>query len=207
MEDATKTESAEERRARLIEEARQLKAPIDQNWTTDQIEAAVAKKRPKAAPAAPSAEVLALRAENDALKASLDAANQAIATADAEIPALRARVNALSAENLEQFEKLGKAELDLFELKQKAAGVADNPQPSEDFAPRREGDEDGKLEPKAAAKPIASGAKEVRCTVTKHGDGHLFTGNGDERHRWKDVLILPADVAQAQEAKGFVEIG
>lgn len=207
MEDATKTESAEERRARLIEEARQLKAPIDQNWTTDQIEAAVAKKRPKAAPAAPSPEVLALRAENDALKASLDTANQAIATADAEISALNTRIRAMSAENLQQFERLGKAELELFELKAAAAGLVDKPEDSEDFMPKREGDEDAKSDPKPAAKSKVVGDKDVRCIVTKHGDGHLFTGNGDDRHRWKDVLILPADVAQAQEAKGFVEIG
>lgn len=49
-------------------------------------------------------------------------------------------------------------------------------------------------------------AGSVRCRVTKAGDGKVFTGNGDERFAWNDMIVLPRSVAESLEKRYFVEI-
>lgn len=49
-------------------------------------------------------------------------------------------------------------------------------------------------------------AGSVQCRVTKAGDGQVFTGNGDERYKWNDMIVLPRTVAEDLEKRHFVEI-
>lgn len=221
------TETEEERKTRLLAEAKALKAPHDPSWSADKLEEAVAKKRPKVATTTGQTSVTdpnpALVAELADVKAKLAAADQAllekqqtvssaeamIATLMNDAQAMTARYNELSAKELEQFNELSDVKVELFELKQKLENNPDVPVTSDEFLPK---DQRPKLEPEApaprAAKAVASSsAGTVRCVVTKHGHNQLFTGKEDgSRYPAKAELYLPAAVAQLQEEKGFVEI-
>jgi hypothetical protein len=52
----------------------------------------------------------------------------------------------------------------------------------------------------------------VKVRVLKHGNGKISTGRhvpgqGDETFKFGDIAIIALDIAQALEARGFVEIG
>lgn len=49
-------------------------------------------------------------------------------------------------------------------------------------------------------------AGTVKCRVTKWGDGEIFTGNGNERFKKDDIIILPIATAKSLEDRRFVEI-
>lgn len=49
-------------------------------------------------------------------------------------------------------------------------------------------------------------AGTVKCRVTKAGDNQVFTGNGNERYKWNDMIVLPLSVAESLEKRFFVEI-
>lgn len=220
MEDANAvTETEEERKARLLAEAKTLKVPHDPSWPADKLEEAVAKKRAKAEATAPNplaAELADTKAKLQAAeialfetKTALSSAEDMIVTLNKDNEAITARYNELSAKELEQFNRLSNVEVELFELKQKRDNNPDKVEDSEDFMPK---DQRAKPETEApapkAAKPTASAsAGTVRCVVTKHGHNQLFTGKEDgSRHPAKTVLDLPEAVARLQEEKGFVEI-
>lgn len=220
MEDASAvTETEEERKARLLAEAKTLKVPHDPSWSADKLEEAVAKKRTKAEPTAPNplaAELADTKAKLKETAQALSETQQALASAEDMIvtlnkdnEAITARYNELAAKELEQFNRLSNVEVELFELKQKRDNNPDKVEESEDFMPKdqRAASERAVEQPKAAKPTASASAGTVRCVVTKHGHNQLFTGKEDgSRHPAKTVLDLPEAVARLQEEKGFVEI-
>lgn len=221
MEDANNvTETEDERKARLLAEAKTLKVPHDPSWSADKLEEAVAKKRVKTGEATAPNPLAAELADTKAklkettqvlleTQQALAAAEDMIVTLNKDNEAITSRYNELAAKELEQFNRLSNVEVELFELKQKRDNNPDKVEESEDFMPK---DQRAKPESEApapkAAKPTASAsAGTVRCVVTKHGHNQLFTGKEDgSRHPAKTVLDLPEAVARLQEEKGFVEI-
>ena len=220
MEDANNvTETEDERKARLLAEAKTLKVPHDPSWSADKLEEAVAKKRTKAEATAPNplaAELADTKAKLQAAeialfetKTALSSAEDMIVTLNKDNEAITARYNELSAKELEQFGELNDVKLELFELKQKIDNNPDVVEASEDFLPKdqRANTERAVEQPKAAKPTASASAGTVRCVVTKHGHNQLFTGKEDgSRHPAKTVLDLPEAVARLQEEKGFVEI-
>lgn len=60
-------------------------------------------------------------------------------------------------------------------------------------------------EPQPAA--FVPPAGQVKCRVTKAGDGKIFTGREDQSFfAWNDEVWLPPSVAKDLEARYFVEI-
>lgn len=209
------TETEDERRARLLAEAAELKAPIDQAWSTDQIEKAVEKRRPKAPPPAPvvsarEKELEALLAEaGDALSierenlkvreaANAELVDQLLA-ANKEIEDLKAKLAAKTAEALTLESKLSDAKVAAFDLEAKAKGIKDNPTPSNMNA-----DEDAAVEGSETKAPKPARKGQVQCTITKAGDGKVSDGNGGFFKRG-DKIMLEADTAASLEEKNFAE--
>lgn len=213
------TETEDERKARLLAEAKTLKVPHDPSWSADKLEEAVAKKRTKAEATAPNplagelagVRILLNKTESTLLETqqALAAAEDMIVTLNKDNEAITSRYNELAAKELEQFNRLSNVEVELFELKQKRDNNPDKVEESEDFMPKdqRANTERAVEQPKAAKPTASASAGTVRCVVTKHGHNQLFTGKEDgSRHAAKTVLDLPEAVARLQEEKGFVEI-
>ncbi len=215
-------ETEDERRARLLAEAAELKAPIDQAWSTDQIEKAVEKRRPKAAPTPPPAPVVSAREkELEALLAEAgdelsiarenlkvrEAANaelvDQVLAANKEVEDLKAKLSAKTAEALALESQLSDAKVALFDAEAAKKGIKDNPTPSNMNADEDAAVEgsDGKTAP-AVAKPKRKG--QVQCTITKAGDGKVSDGNGGFFKRG-DKIMLEADTAASLEEKNFAE--
>jgi hypothetical protein len=199
----------DERKAALIAEAKQLKAAIDPNWTVEQIEKVIARKRPVAAKAAPAPapEAAAEGDDGDAAEAAYMAERNELMAAKTS---LTARVSELEAANTKLAEKLAvsnaslfdleaeksKVDTELFDLRLKAAGGTENATPTEDFG--------GPKEAVAKLRSVKANGT-VTCKVTKAGDGQIFTGNPGEFFKRNDMCEFPADTAATLEAKGWVE--
>ncbi|CAB4140962.1 hypothetical protein UFOVP399_42 [uncultured Caudovirales phage] len=68
--------------------------------------------------------------------------------------------------------------------------------------------EDAEKAPPATEPPaFVPPAGQVKCRVTKAGDGKIFTGREDQSFfAWNDEVWLPPSVAKDLEARYFVEI-
>lgn len=201
---------SEDRKTRLLAEARELKVPHDPSWSADQLELVVAKKRVKAKPEpklAPPVEegddesaamrVLELEA---ALSAEMDTVNVLrgeLTSAKDEIARLSEKLK-VSNETVFNLESAKSAvETQLFDLQAKGAGVTENAKATEDFGGPKE----------AAAPRVAKVSAQglVRCKVTKAGAGKIFTGNGGEMFERDAIAEFPAETVAALEEKGWVE--
>lgn len=197
----------DERKVALIAEAKQLKAAIDPNWTVEQIEKVVARKRPVAAKPTPEPEAAVEGDDGDAAEAAYMAERNELMAAKTS---LTARVAELEAANAKLAEKLtisnaalfdleaekSKVDTELFDLRLKAAGGTANATPTEEFGGPKD----------VAAKPrVVRTSATVMCKITKAGDGHIFTGNPGEFFKRNDVCEFPAETAATLEAKGWVE--
>lgn len=215
MDDKMGTETEEAAKERLIAEAKTLKVIVDPSWSSSQMETQIAKKRPKAPTEAKAVdqEKVAMAAELaetqmalEATKKALDAAEDMIVSMKVDAEGMKAKYEALSAKEFEQFNELSDVKVKLFEFEQKAAGVVDVEEASEDFEPKRDDAPPATVTQPPVKKATASG-KVVKCIVTKFGHNQLFTGADDgSRYPEKSVLMLPETVALDQESKGFVEI-
>ncbi len=199
-------ETTDARKNALIAEAKALKVAIDVNWTPDQMEKVIAKKRPKPAPT--EAEITAEQEGADdtaadaffAERNELLAAKEALSVHVAELKAANEKLTVkLAASNAALFDleaEKSKVDTELFDLKLLAAGGKETAVTTEDFGGPKEG----------AAKPrVVRTAATVPCRVTKAGDGLIFTGNPGEFFKRHDVCELPVETAAALEAKGWVE--
>lgn len=218
-------ETDEARKARLLAEAKELKAPVDANWSADQIEKVVNKRRtvlvaaakaetpaPEAAPAeeAASAEGSDTIQCDEAGDAFADERNELKTT----IAALTEERDALKTQNAGLAEKLkisnqamfdleaakSAVEVELFNIKAKANGVIDRPALTEDFGGAKE--TVAVVQPRTA-KPTATAT--VRCKVTKAGAGKIFTGILNEMYQRDAICDFPPETAASLEAKGWVE--
>lgn len=229
MNDTPETDEA--RKARLLDEAKALKAPVDANWTADQIEKVVAKKRATVAAAkaaeAEKAKAAEAQAVAEAEKAAPDGDNSAgegadwgddamaalkvdLEAAHGEIARLKGEVERLTRKTKDQEALVlalqtdkDAAELALFDLQQKTGEApADKPEASEDFVGKKEA-EPARPSPAPAQ---ARTAPKVKVTVTKHGHDKIFTGKDDgSRYSRGAVFEVEAETAATLEANGLVE--
>lgn len=205
-------ETTDDRRNALIQEARALKVAIDVNWTPEQMEKVIAKKRPKPAPteaepAPTEAEPAAAQeggddtaadaffAERNELLAAKEALSVQVAELKAENEKLTVKLTASNAALFDLEAEKSKVDTELFDLRLAAAGGKEVAIMTEDFGGPKE----------ASAKPRAvRTAATVMCKVTKAGDGQIFDGNGG-RYKRNDMCEFPAETAATLEAKGLVE--
>lgn len=210
------TETEDPRKAALLAEAKELKVPHDANWSADQLEKVVAKKRatiaaaakpaepepatPPAAVEGDDAEVDAFADERAELKQTIEAlvAERDAAKAQAEVLAEKLKISNETVFDLEAAKS--KAESDLFDLQLKLEGGVEKPRTTEDFGGPKE--TVAQAEPKVM-KPTASGT--ITCKVTKAGDGKIFKGKDKEMFARGDVFDAQPDTAASLEAKGWVE--
>lgn len=179
-EETEKVERDADLKAQLIAKAEKMGVEIDKRWSAARIEEAIAKKHLEAEPSPPPAPAPEPEIAAPAVGKADDAAE--IARLKAELEAKLALLDAKLAEPV----KTGVPE-----------GLQSTVAPA--FTP-------------AKAPPVApppQGEPTVACRVTKKGDGEIFTGRAapDDRYRWGAVVHLPKSVAEALEARAYVEIG
>lgn len=212
MEDVKSTETEEQRHARLVAEAKALKVPHDESWTADQLEKVVARKRAvvaakkEAPPTPPQKDPLeGIEGDDGAMSEAEDEVlrlKEQLRVSHDEQDRLRAKTKSQEDVIFRLESEKSELEVELFNFRAKASGVVDKPEVTEDFGGTPE------REPAPASAPRRVRAPEmVECTVTKHGDGQIFTGapNGE---KFKRGAKFPAvrENAESLEQKGFVEI-
>lgn len=228
MEDVKNLDAEDARKAALLDEAKKLKAAVDPNWTVEQIEKVVAKKRaaaranaegaaPKKAEPAPEKEDAAGSAEGDedpsdegefitALQAELSASEATVKEQAAEIARLVQKTKDQETIINDVTARKDAAELALFELKQEVGKAPkDNAKLSEDFGGEKETPETEVERParRAAARDPAA---TVTVKVMKAGHDKIFTGRDDgSKYKRNETFECPAATAADLEAKGWVE--
>lgn len=228
MDDVKNLEPEDARKAALLDEAKKLKAAVDPNWTVEQIEKVVSKKRAaaransdvaaaKKSEPAPEKEEAAGQVEGDetssdegefitALQAELSAAEATVKEQATEIARLIQKTKDQEAIINDVTARKDAAELSLFELKQEVGKAPkDNAKLSEDF-----GGEKDAPEPEAERPAKRAAARNPAATVTvrvvKAGHDKIFTGRDDgSRYQRNDSFECPAATAADLEAKGWVE--
>lgn len=216
------TETPEDKKARLIAEARRIKAPFDIKWDVTEIEAAVAKKKAQLAaqnePAkkAEPAKVEEAAEEGDdeeaeeegvdyeaiaeSLQADLAAERAAHAVTRAALEATKGNLRETAEMLRLRTEDLDAVNLDITEYRLKFGML--------DAGPNVDKEGNPVAAPAATApaqKPTASGAT-VKVRVTKKGHDQIHTGDGVTRFKWNDEIEFPVDVAKGLEDRGFAEI-
>lgn len=195
-----------DRKAALLQEAATLKVPHDPNWSAEQLEKVIAKKRATLAAAAKpkdaEVEPAPVLEGADDVADDTDVRDEAIQLLAEENKTLKDEVakltEKLKASNAAMFDleaEKSRVETELFDLRAKAGNVTEKPTVSEDFGGPKEA---------PAPKPKSTGAT-VMCKVTKSGAGNIFTGNGNDRYERGDVFEVPLETAATLETKGWVE--
>lgn len=231
MEDVNNNANEDERKARLIEEAKNLKVAFDPNWTSEQLEKVVSKKRaaaranaekaspaPKPAPSPPPVDREAagqMEGDDDVELTDVDPRigilEADLATAIADLATAKAEIERLTKKTKDQQDVIfalqkdkDAADLALFNLKQKVGTAPkDNPKTSEDFGGEKEAPPAGQA---AVERRPSRDAATVRVTVTKHGHNQIFTGDDKgSRYQRGAQFEVDADIAASLEGKGWVE--
>lgn len=207
MEDTKPAETNEERKARLLAEAKELGAKVSPEWTADDIEKVVAKKRAaapakaKETPPAQDASDAGVEGDENSVEAPdlVGPLIAELAAKNAELDRANAKLKAANDYIFEIEAAKSKAETELFDLKAAAEGIKDKPEVTEDFGGKKEAVSGGK----AKQSPDAT---ILSATVTKLGAGKIFTGNGTETYPRGAKFTAPAVTMASLEERGFAEV-